>query len=87
MWNTTTIADITPLTEEERLEKERLCSDEEHENWVSQSESRRRSALIFKSQANEFKILATDEHINKKSDNNYKNKAIKNWEAYLKYSM
>lgn len=76
-----TLQDITPLTSEEGARLTQLMSEKEEQNGVSVAESTERTSLIFKSQANMFKALATDEHINKKADDNYERLAISNWEA------
>jgi len=82
----TTLATITPLTEQEEARLTKLLSNEEQVNGVSVEESHERTSLIFKRQANRFKELATDDNVDKKADENYEVQAIANWDAYVRYT-
>ena len=70
------------LGQSRRLEE--LLSEAEQRNWVSPSESKERSGLIYLKQSNMFKILATDDNVDEKSDDNYEVRSIQNYNAYLK---
>ena len=77
---------IAPMSVEEEERLKVLTWEVELTNWVSQEESKERTSLIFLRQANDFKVLATDENIDDKADKNYAEKAIEYYNAYLEYT-
>lgn len=75
------LKDITDLTREENIELADLTSD--LSDGESFTESTRRVALTWKSQAVRFRDLATDDEGSRKTDNEYERKALENWAAYV----
>ena len=77
-----TLQDITPATREETIEYLGYIKDLSERVWESKETSSRRTAILYKMQANAFKELATDDVVDEKADANYTEQAISNWEAY-----
>jgi len=79
----TTLEEIGIFTNADNERLLDLVWEAEMKNWVSKEESNERTSLIFKRGANRYKVKATDDFEEEKSDKNYTEQAIKSFNAYL----